>query len=251
MALPHDMGRYIGRFTGWTVEEGDTGKNLLQFIASFSLPMHWNGAEWIDVTADDLSITGYFFLMKSDGSPNTRTIENLRAAMGWDGRSLATLNDSDWSSTEVQLTIEKEDYQGKARVKVKWINPRDSVPGANVTKADPQVIQSLDQKYGAILRAATPAAINGKPKTGAAPAQSDPKRQAWDYFKTQHPGLHADALAEAWKSELMEVFQGQDPKTLMPDSWVAFLKALKQPKVMAGCPPFSEEPQFNEDDIPF
>lgn len=58
---------------------------------------------------------GYF----SDDSAQ-RTIESLRL-MGWKGKSFATINDEELNQL-VSLTIETEDYEGKTRTRVSWVN---------------------------------------------------------------------------------------------------------------------------------
>lgn len=48
-----------------------------------------------------------------------RTLDSMRHC-GWDGDSLATVDDL--SNNEVEIVIEEEEYQGKVREKVKWVN---------------------------------------------------------------------------------------------------------------------------------
>lgn len=272
MGLPTQMGRYIARPLDWTAEESEVGQRLLQFVCRFELAHHWSGSEWVDVSQDDLSITGYFYLMKSDGKPNTSTIENLKASLGWDGRSVGGLTNGEWGGVEVQITVGSEEYQGKTKIKVKWIAPRDADPrGGGIEKPAPQVIQSLDAKYGSMFRALgggspsarpTPPAAAGN--SGATPATA--QQAAWAAFKAKAGQLTQDERTAVWGEALEQFFGHRDRAKIADGDWQNFTVVVnkswtpvggipqsmrkKQPEP-AGGPPFGDEQQFKEDDIPF
>jgi hypothetical protein len=247
------MGRYIARPIEWTVAEGDNANRLPQFIVRFSLSQHWNGTDWEDVVADDLQITGYFFLAKTNGQLNTFTIDALKASLGWDGASFATLANGDWANTEVQITVEQEVYEGKMKTKVKYLNHRDSSPtGTPLGATDPQLIQSLDARFGAMLRAtggaAKPAA--SKPAPQQAPQQKvgpveGAKREAWKEFCvkwSEHVGENPDDAhlkEEKWKELFAGEFKGRQQKDLSAAEWSGFAASIKQSYSVAhGLIPF-------------
>jgi hypothetical protein len=235
MNIPNEPGRYIGVPKKWGVNE--TGQNSIPtFACEFDLLQVWNGVEWVDISQEGFEITSWFYLFKKDGQPNEFTIKALKESMGWDGTSMAALNDTEWGQTEVQLTLDIETYEGKQKMKVQFINPRDSVPGG-VQKADPQTVQSLDQKYGATLRAlsgtngkskATTTAPKSTPAASKPAAASDGKSEAWKTFQRVWGEYVKERPEEAslrdtkWREAFNEFFQGADPKTLTQDQWQKF-----------------------------
>ncbi|MBA2390552.1 MAG: hypothetical protein H0V67_09905 [Geodermatophilaceae bacterium] len=237
MNLPKYGGRYIGVPREWGVSE--QGKNKIPtLVCSFDLLYYETHGQWQDVAADAMEIVGYFYLFKKDGEPNTFTIDALKESLGWDGRSLATLNDNDWSAMEVQLTIQHEEYEGKSRPKVKFINHRDAQAGGGVEKLDPQAVKSLDAMYGAKLRAINgstpPARSNGASKQSfppePAPTQKLPpieaaKRAAWAAFTVKWSEYVSDNADEApnrdtqWKTILKEAVPGKESRAFTAEDW--------------------------------
>lgn len=63
---------------------------------------------------DTITWYGYF----TDGTTE-RTLESLRL-LGWAGDDLFDL--SGIGSTEVRIVIEEDEYEGKVRLKVRWVN---------------------------------------------------------------------------------------------------------------------------------
>jgi hypothetical protein len=250
MNIPKTMGRYRGSLAEWGVSESGDNKTLT-FSCLLQLTQFQQGTEWVDVSQHGYEITGYFYLFKKNGSPNTMTIDSLKAALGWDGRSIAALNDGDWSTVGVQVLIGEEEYNGKTRTKVRYINPWDYVGGAGVEKADSQTIRSLDAMYGAKLRALSgPATAPASNNNGSADAA---KREAWEAFKTENASLTGDARAAAWKKELADLFPGKSPDKFTAGEWASAAKLFKQPKQSADVP-FGDLPdsgEINPDDIPF
>lgn len=261
MSLPQNMGRYLARPVDWTVEEATSGNKLLQFVCKYELQFFWTAGAWEDVQHDNLSITGYHYLMKSDGSQNTATIDKLKAALGWDGRSINSLAGGNWRDCQVQLTIDREEYQGKWTTKVKWIDSGDSDPnGPSLKKAAPQVIQSLEAKYGALFRATAGAPASPSKTPAPAPNKLGPietaKRAAWDAFgktwdayKAQYPDT-GEEKNDRWLEIVAGVTKGKDKSAVGEAEWKAVAveasKALLQPPS-----PVSNVPQFADDDIPF
>lgn len=247
MNLPTQPGRYIGQPTKWAVNQ--TGPNNLDtFVCEFSLNEFLDGADWIDISGHGHEITGYFYLFKKDGQPNDFTLDSLEAALGWDGVSIPNLDNGEWGDVEVQLTVNEEEYRGKRSMKIAFINPRDW-QGGGPTKADPQYVQSLDQKYGALLRARKGApAPKPAPKTAPPPKSASPARErAWDAFKEAHPGLSVTERAAQWRNDLAAMFPGKAQDQVTDAEWIKAASRFKSPATA----PFGDEQQFKEDDIPF
>lgn len=249
MNLPTEMGSYIAGLSDWTVED-------TQFIARFDLRQHFNGSDWVDVSARSLGITGYFYVIKKDGQPNKTTIDNLKASLGWSGRSLAELVQTDWSGVEVQITVGQEEYQGQWRTNVKWINPRDAIPGGGpLKKPEAQEIQSLDAKYGAMLRAMNGAEPAKAPANGAAGkfapvvngAADTARKQAWADFRANW-----DEVVKAKPEE--EPHRNDRWKEIVEQLGIidqAKASAADWKKVSDFVKSISLAPAFSDDEIPF
>jgi hypothetical protein len=257
MALPTQVGRYLARPINWTVEESGNDK-LPTFVCSFDLFNFLGREGWQEVS--DLQITGYFFLMKKDGAMNERTIKSLRDALGWDGRSINSLANSDWAGAEVQLVVGSEEYQGKTKIKVQFINPRDYEPG-HIEK-DPVVIQSVATRIDMQLRALAGSAPAAKPAAAKPPVNNAPmaatlaqeaRKATWAAFQGKNPGVANDVLAEPWRAQIKAVFPDKVATSFTADDWKTVQQAIERPPemAMAGGGPLGDEQFFKEDDIPF
>lgn len=254
MALPSQPGRYIARPRDWTVKDEGPGKPVT-FVCSYDLLQFFHDGSWVQVS--DLGITGYHYVIKKDGTGNEMTIKALRDSLGWYG-NISALANTNWSDAEVQLTLKQEEYQGKPQIKVGFINPRDYVPGV-VEHSDPQTIQSLDAKYGSMLRAMgqtgnPPAKSSNGAAKPAAPTPADPvkvaRMAAWEAFRVEHPGKGNEELTEPWRAMIKSVIADRASTTFTADDWKKIQNAIEYP-VEVNAPPFGDEKQFKEDDIPF
>lgn len=258
MALPTKAGRYIAIPHQWSVGEFN---NQPTFDVVFTLTQHFNGAEWEGVDGDT-TITKKFFLMKNDGTWS-KVIESLVKALGWDGGSLRSLAESDWSATEVQLTIEYETKNDKRYIGVKFINERNW-QGQSLS-SDPAVVQSMEAKYGALLRQKTGAKATGRPAAKQTPAQKvlapttpeEARRLAWNEFKGKTADLSDDARKTAWQETVKSYANGKDQKTMTINDWenvanqIAEFGPAREPVTAGDVPPDDETPPIANDDIPF
>lgn len=240
---PTQAGRYIARPIEWTVNESNKG--LPQFVCKFDLLQYESRDGWSDISADQQQTTGWFNLIyMKDGQPvrNDISFEQLMDALGWDGASLTTLSTTDWSAVEVQIVMDWENYKGKDQLKIKFLNPRDY--GGGMKKSAPEEVQSIESKYGALLRAT--AKKNGSSNGSAtAPRTNTPLRQqpaantsapagntkvgAWTAFKSKvvqfnqeqpDQAYTPEKMAEAFKTTLGTVFGiDKDLNTLTPAEW--------------------------------
>lgn len=180
MAIPDRDGRFKARI----IESGlgETGTNkLLTFTAKYALTDWWNGEMWEAWESYCAEIIGYHYLVKRDGTPNATQVDALRGALGWNG-DLAALHNTQWAEP-VQVSLGYEEYQGKSRLKVQYVNPVD-YEGASLKHASPDEVRGIVGKYGAMFRAlggGAPAS-SAPPKTKpAAPPPAKPKPAVDDY----------------------------------------------------------------------
>ena len=175
--LPNREGLYHAYPTQIGIDE--TGPNkLATCIVNFRLyeELQQSG-EWADCSGDGYEITGYFYLEKKDGSLNTVSLEALKNALGWDGRDPFYLQETDLSRHAVQVKLAYEEYGGKTRLKVQYLNPHGSTGGGGVPKADDTTRRAIVNRLNSKLRAMAgpaPAAKPGVPKTATPTPAASP-----------------------------------------------------------------------------
>lgn len=231
-----------GRFKASIIEHGvaETGPNkLATFICKFGLTEELVNGQWEAFGPEDvgLEITGYFYLEKRDGSINTVTIDSLKAAFGWDGRDPMWLQDADFSRLTVQVKLEFELYEGRTRLKVRYVDAEDASP-AGVVKADDSTRKSLNTRLGSKLRAlagGTPAPAAkpvGKPtappiKPAPAPMPTRPAtmQEAWEAFCKACPEKFTQGeIEQQWFRALAIVLPGREVQTFTPAEWGVVLE---------------------------
>lgn len=233
--LPNREGRFKANILEHGVAETGSSK-LATFICRFGLLEELVNNEWVAFGPEDmgLEIIGYFYLEKRDGSINTVTIDQLKAAFGWDGRDPLWLQDADLGRLVVQVKLEFELFEGKTRLKVRYVDAEDAAP-AGVQKADEATRQSLGTRLGSKLRAlagGTPAAsptpapaAQGNPSAlPASPTASLEKtatmQQAWEAFTQECPkAWNRQDVETEWFRVLGAMFPGKHPGQLTPAQW--------------------------------
>jgi len=229
----------------------ETGSNnLTTAVIEFKLYEELAAEGAVDVTELNFSITGYFYIEKKDGSINTITVDQLKDAFGWDGRDPFWLQDTDLSQKAVQLVLANEEWNGKVRMKVKYLNPF-GFSGGQVSKAGGAKRQAITNRLGPRLRAvsggvAAPAKMPaGKPtmpapakpaapaaRKAAAPVATATMDEAWAEFVTHcvdkdgNP-MSQDLTEAEWFGVLERLFPGKSIEQLKPADWHA-VKATGQ-----------------------
>jgi hypothetical protein len=157
--------------TAWGLQDSQNTQSVA-LVVTFKILEKLEGGGWEDWSAyEDQEITGWFYIVKKDGGVNAATVENLVKSIGWDGNLDLSAGPQDITC---QITTANEEYNGKVRLKVQWLNPADFVPGPKTV--DPVKAKELQSRYGSQLRAAAAAA---KPKhTATAKAAPPPARPA-------------------------------------------------------------------------
>ena len=240
-----------GTFNAYPIDVGvdETGpNNLATVVIVFSLCEERVGAEWVDCAAEGMEITGWFYLEKRDGSINEKTIESLKAALGWDGRDPFWLQDqaAELAQQPVQVKLAFEEYNGTTNLRVQYLNPH-GYEGGGVSKADDATRRTIQRRIGSKLRAiagGTPAPAPkpaGKPapaKPATAPAAARPAppkaptataeppqpatmEKAWEAFCAHCPPEKWDqeAIEKEWFRVLADLFPGKQPDDLTPAEW--------------------------------
>ena len=241
-----------GLFNAYPVQIGidETGPNkLATCVINFKLyeELQQSG-EWDDCSAENFYISGYFYMEKRDGSLNSVTIDSLKNALGWDGRDPFWLQEMDLSEHPVQVKLTFEQYNGKTRIKVQYLNPYGSTGSGGVTKADEGTRRSISNRLGSKLRAisgpakpaskpaAAPKLPPAKPKSQPpeTPAEAPPSepastsdectmQEAWETFCAAYEKLGPTGEAEdcerQWFAILGDLFPGKQPDELSPTEW--------------------------------
>ena len=243
-----------GLFNAYPIDVGvdETGPNkLATCIINFRLYEELQSSgEWEDCSDANFEVTGYFYLEKKDGSLNTITLDSVKSALGWDGRDPFWLQDTDLSHHAVQLKLAFEEYNGKTRLKVQYLNPYGSTGSGGVTKAEGAAKTAIRNRLGSKLRAiagpaqpataksaAPPKLPPAKPKVPPASAPPSapspapaPEReasgeatmeQAWEEFVKHCPPEKWDreAIEKEWFRILAELFPGKQPDELSGAEW--------------------------------
>lgn len=245
-----------GTFHAYPIDvgAGEIGPNHLAAVTIvFRLSEERSGAEWTDCSAEGMQITGWFFLEKKDGSLNDKTIESLKAALGWDGRDPFWLQDNaaELAQHPVQVKLAFEEFNGATNLKVQYLNPYGAT-GGGASKADDNTRKTIQRRIGSKLRAlaggtpANPPKPAGKPASSAskapsaAPKSAAPKpaappaaapapaapvtatmELAWAEFVKHCPPDKWDqeATEQEWFRVLADLFPGKQPDELSPADW--------------------------------
>lgn len=223
--IPTRDGRFRAEITEHGVDE--TGPNsLTTFVCRFRLIDEFVAGEWRPVDSD-WEIVGYFYLERRDGSLNIITIDMLRRALGWDGRDPFWLQDANLIGTVVQVRIAAEEYNGRARMKVQYIDAADADP-VSVRRADDSTRRAIEARLGPKLRAnagGTPAPAPKPQKPAPKPArpvtpatQGITMQQAWEQCMRLCSGDIATA-EQRWTDALNAVFPGREEDSISPAEW--------------------------------
>ena len=149
----------------WGIQKTESSQSVA-LVIEFGITAQMEDGDWTDWSGyEDHSVTGYFYIIKKDGGINTTQVDALAKALGWDG----SLRNIEAGPPHVicQITAAFEEYNGKTRLKVQWINHKDYTPGPKT--APPGVVADLESQFGSRLRAAAAAAKKDAPATKPAP----------------------------------------------------------------------------------
>ncbi len=208
-----------GIFQALPMEGGVRTSNATQSIAAeikFRITDGYNPEteqfeSWL---AHDVWITGRFYVIGKDGNSNEFSCKALRDSFGWDGtlESLQTMQA--YRDRTVQLTVQAEEYEGKTRYKIAFLNNKDRPADDSVGNCDTEAVRSLDAQYGPAFRALLGAAE-------APPTQADPGEVDWSSSGDDPRGgvpdpssVSVDAMVAAFAAvsvtvEMIDLYMGK------------------------------------------
>lgn len=142
----------------WSVKTTESSDAIAVSIR-FDITQELDGSTWKDWSGYQTHhVYGDFWVVKRTGQPLVDQVKNLSEVLGWNG-ALSSIVSAPPPRTEVQITVDAEEYNGKTYYKAKWLRPGDYTPNFG---ADADEVKALDQRFGSLLRAA--AGKPGKPK---------------------------------------------------------------------------------------
>jgi hypothetical protein len=131
------------------------------------------GGHWEPWSQYDMQAEGTSWIVKADGTVNSKAAESLVSHAGWSG-DLSDVVEGRWKATPCQVVVKAEEYQGQTYFKVAFINSFDATPGG-MGNVDPDEAKKLQDQLGSQFRAiASNAKRNTAPTTGK--PSSPPKR---------------------------------------------------------------------------
>lgn len=123
----------------------------LKFVVDEALdPKTQQWTDWREFEPQEIDYYGY--VVKKNGELNDTTIDQIMVSLGWSG-SFADFETDNLKLIPCQFKVDAEEYEGKTRLKVNWLNPWDYAGGGIQNKADTGKLHELDTKFGARLRA--------------------------------------------------------------------------------------------------
>jgi len=129
---------------------------------------------WVDWSSFEETIIGYLILFKDTDnfSPETQLFhyDQLKIAAGWSGLDFDELENL--AGKKILFRVDEEEYKGKPKLKVNWIDHIDAEPSQQLKSLDSDAIKVLN---GKLRFAKTTKAVSAKTNpTPAAPTTSTP-----------------------------------------------------------------------------
>lgn len=181
-----------------------------QFVGQFLAIEMWDEDSEIWQPWDyEQELVGYFVLFSKDGTA-TLNASQVMEALGWDGKSLCELDETDYSEKVVQIRVELNEYKGKTSLQVSWLDAEDAIPGVKVKKMDRDALKSLDSQFNSALKllgGRTPA--KAPTQASATPPKATPPTTA----PSVETAAHTAAIASKTESKKR---RGRPPKNTTP-----------------------------------
>ena len=121
-----EEGDFGGRITEWRVDRANNGG--IVFFAKCCCTSKINRVTEELEPIEPATCDAWITLLTGAKAKNVRAMESLQRSLGWDGKSLQALQETDWSAKDLQFNI-GPDKNG--RLRVNWIN----APGSGGRKA--------------------------------------------------------------------------------------------------------------------
>jgi hypothetical protein len=156
----------------WGLGQQSDNSQSMPVVIEFRVTERNDGGEWIDLTGyEDQTISGYFYIVGREGNFLAKTMENLATVLGWSGDCADLLKPP--PDVTVQLVVEQQTYNGKASLKVQYLNPLDFVAGPRTQ--DAKGVQDFRKVFGAQMKATAASALKDRAATPAKAAPPPPR----------------------------------------------------------------------------
>lgn len=198
-------------------------------------------------------------IVKSDKTPNQRTIDMLREVFGWSTPDTDWLQETNLEEVRFEIVVEAEQGVDKEKrlmidengepiyfSRIAWINP----PGGGFKMPEPASSAAIKAEFGSILRAVmggtsakappkAPAKAPARKKAPPAPPATkapEPEapvsgatstmQDAWNALCTANPGENEDKLTSIWFDAMRLHFHTDDNTKLTPKDWAKFIEVI-------------------------
>lgn len=203
--------------TGKTLSITETEKGAIMLNFTFALD-------------DGTIIPARQCLVQKDGTISEITLRVLRECFGFTGSDPFDLAENPEAlAKQVELVVVIEEYEGKQRSVVKYINP----PGGGSASGKAVDRKTFQQRFGTKLRAlsggapAKPATPKPPTPPSAAPKPAAPKKpaaapatmeEAWGVFCAEQEGVEEQELYRRWDALLTKI-KPNHGNNLTPEEW--------------------------------
>ena len=139
----------------------------------------------------------------------------------------------------IQVDLDFETYKNQQRLRVKWINPGDAVPGG-VKQASDDDRRAISNRLGSKFRANAGGVAVAVPKPATRPAPVTPKPpagkqatrdEAWAAFSSNRHVKEGcatqDKLEATWFEIVGRMFPNRDADKLMTSDWSKFIATFE------------------------
>jgi hypothetical protein len=163
-------GIFKARPQGWSIYEAESGAVAIKM--KLLILEELDGTTWTSwADYEEHIVYGDFYVIKKDGAVNSKQVEALVLALGWDGDLRSVIGEP--PDCIVQVTVKPDEYKGTTRYKASWVNPEDFTPTPQgESEGD---VKKLQSRFGSLLRAA---ASTVKPSKPAAKKPAPPPARA-------------------------------------------------------------------------
>jgi hypothetical protein len=226
--------------------------------------------DWVDLDNYALprDITSYQTMFSRAGDP-TLGYDQVQAATGWDGASFADLDSMNLNGEIILIRTAFNEYEGKTRLQVGWIDSKDADPTRSLRKLDTAGLKDLDAKFAGKLNAGKKTApASAKPvaapkaevKTKKSPEQSNKKAEAALAKKPSTPAKKPAAPAAPKKDSETPANAASELKMDKAEAWSKLCDAsdginddVRNAAWLAGCEQVGGDPDAaggrDEDDF--
>lgn len=217
--------KQIGTYRGLKLDSGvsKSSGGHIQLVAQFIATecYDFETGEWItDWQQYDeqygSEITAYLMLFSKDTSKEAfQTAKQLQKAWGWSGNSFAELEQLE--PEPFQFKVIEDEFEGKKRLKVAWIDSYDATPGGVIQKLDESELKKLDAQYANALRK-----LGGGPKPKSVPTTNKPA-------KPPIPGQKTEVATDDTKVTMKEQYEQRKVRGKKAEEKAAKEKDKKKP----------------------